>query len=435
MFGVIWGLAMTISTTASKVTQSGNGVTTVWPYTFEIPGDSSTDQTNVIVTLTDTATGVETVLATNQYSITGINSPTGGNVTYPLSGSALAVGNTITIQRNVPYIQSTDFPNQSAFYGNVVTATFDYAMMCIQQLKTLVGYSLQAPITDAVQPGPLPAALTRATHLLGFDAAGDPEVSTATVAQVDQVVSAAGGSVYSGGQWITAGGTANALTAAYFPAISFFVDGTILAFRASLTNTAAVTFIPNGLGSAKAITRGGGVPLAPGTLEQYGEYQIRYSAANDRWELLDSTPGDYGFLAYNAATVANQTGNAASVNVPFATEVYDRGSCYAANVFTALVPGLYEFVTQVAFNNVALAMTNQMLNLNTSGGVFTRAQDAVVGVVNGVMTLTVTGQVQLSAGGTASVSAQISNGAGNTAGIFGAAAPPMYTFFSGRRVA
>ncbi len=163
---------MTILTTASKVTLNGNGATTVWPYAFEIPGDTSTDQSNVIVTLTDVSTGAQIVLTDNLYSITGINNPAGGNVTYPLSGTPLAAGNTITIERSIPYVQETNIPNQSAFYGTVLTNAYDYCMMCIQQLVTQLTYSIKFPITDTTPPAALPPAALRANGYLGFDAFG-----------------------------------------------------------------------------------------------------------------------------------------------------------------------------------------------------------------------------------------------------------------------
>jgi hypothetical protein len=169
---------MTIATTASKVTQQGNGATTVWPYAFEIPGDTTTDQSNVIVTLVDSTVSpaVTTELADNLYSITGINNPGGGNVTYPLSGTPIAAGVSITIQRDIPYEQPFDFPNQSAFYGTVVTAAYDWCVMQIQQLLTLLTYTLQFPITDTTPPVTLPIASERAGGYLGFDGAGQPTI-------------------------------------------------------------------------------------------------------------------------------------------------------------------------------------------------------------------------------------------------------------------
>jgi len=165
---------MTIPTTASKVTQQGNGVTTVWPYAFEIPGATPTDQSNVTVTLYDTnqSPPLTTELTDNLFSITGVGGNTGGNVTYPLSGTPIAAGVSITIARSAPYVQDTSIPNQSAFYGTVLEAAYDYCTMLIQQLRTLVTYSIQFPLTDTLPPEPLPGADERASTLLGFDADG-----------------------------------------------------------------------------------------------------------------------------------------------------------------------------------------------------------------------------------------------------------------------
>jgi hypothetical protein len=165
---------MTIVTTASKVTLNGNGATTLFPYAFEIPGATSTDQSNVIVTKVDTTVtpAVTTVLAVNQYTIDGINNAGGGNVTYPLAGPPIAAGVYLTIQRNVPYVQTTNIPNQSAFFGTVLTAAYDYAMMCIQQIRTSLTYTLNFPLSDLLPPVTLPVAASRAGTYLGFDGAG-----------------------------------------------------------------------------------------------------------------------------------------------------------------------------------------------------------------------------------------------------------------------
>lgn len=170
---------MTINTTQSKVTLNGNSAATLFPYAFEIPGATTTDQSNVIVTIVNTTVNpaVTTVLANNQYTINGITtaqapSPGGGFVTYPLSGPPIAAGVYITIQRNVPYIQQTDIPNQSAFFGTVLTAAYDYAMMCIQQLVTRLQYTLNFPLSDLTPPVTLPVAADRANTYLGFDGSG-----------------------------------------------------------------------------------------------------------------------------------------------------------------------------------------------------------------------------------------------------------------------
>jgi microcystin-dependent protein len=87
--------------------------------------------------------------------------------------------------------------------------------------------------------------------------------------------------------WVTASGTHDAITATYDPPVTTLVDGMVLSFRATSANqTAAPTFNPNGLG-ALTITKLGGAAMwgadIPGNL---AECQVRYNAANTRWELI-----------------------------------------------------------------------------------------------------------------------------------------------------
>jgi hypothetical protein len=88
--------------------------------------------------------------------------------------------------------------------------------------------------------------------------------------------------------WVVAGGTADALTATYSPAITALIDGQICFVRATAANaTTTPTFAPNGL-TARTITRTGGVALSAGDIPAaLAEVILRYNLANTRWELLN----------------------------------------------------------------------------------------------------------------------------------------------------
>lgn len=88
--------------------------------------------------------------------------------------------------------------------------------------------------------------------------------------------------------WIVAGGTSDAITATYSPAVPSLVDGQLCFFRATAANgTSAPTFAPNGL-TAHAITKAGGVALLAGDIPAaLAEVILRYNLANTRWELLN----------------------------------------------------------------------------------------------------------------------------------------------------
>lgn len=122
---------MTISNTTASITHLGNGVNTLWAYGFKIPDSSS-----VVVTLIDADT-IETVIDATTFSISGIGSDSGGVVTYPLTGSPLADGYSIRIDRSVALTQTTGFSNQSGLINSLIESAFDKLTMIAQDTKAL----------------------------------------------------------------------------------------------------------------------------------------------------------------------------------------------------------------------------------------------------------------------------------------------------------
>lgn len=88
--------------------------------------------------------------------------------------------------------------------------------------------------------------------------------------------------------WVVAGGTADAITATYVPAISSLADGQLCFFRATGQNTTTTpSFSPNGL-PARTITMKGGAAVHVGALPgALAEVILRYNLANTRWELVN----------------------------------------------------------------------------------------------------------------------------------------------------
>lgn len=91
--------------------------------------------------------------------------------------------------------------------------------------------------------------------------------------------------------WIAAGGTADAITATYSPAVTSLVDGMELDFRATAANaTTTPTFSPSGL-TPHVITQNGGTALVANNIPAaLFEGQLRYNLANTRWELMNPSP-------------------------------------------------------------------------------------------------------------------------------------------------
>lgn len=161
---------MTIATVVNKVVAQGNGATTAFSFAFLLPSAAY-----AVVTVTD-STGVQTVLLSTQYSLSGIGNPNGGTVNYPLSGSPLPSGSSIALQRVIPLQQLTSLVNQGGYFPAVVEGALDQLEMQIQQLAATTGgnVSLQFPATDALTLNSiLPAAAARANNLLSFDSLGN----------------------------------------------------------------------------------------------------------------------------------------------------------------------------------------------------------------------------------------------------------------------
>jgi hypothetical protein len=143
-----------LTSTQSYVVYQGNGATTVFPFNFYVPAAG-----DLVVTITNTATGVSTVLASTQYAVTGIGNATGGSVTYG-TGNPLAAGNTIAIQRIVPLQQNTSLSNQGALYPAVVEAALDYLTMAVQQLSA--GLTSTTPVLPVFNSAPQTLAVNSA---------------------------------------------------------------------------------------------------------------------------------------------------------------------------------------------------------------------------------------------------------------------------------
>jgi hypothetical protein len=118
--------------------------------------------------------------------------------------------------------------------------------------------------------------------------------------------------------WVAGGGTADAITATYSPAVPSLTDGLLCAVRATASNaTTTPTFAPNGL-TAHTVTKFGGSALLVGDIPaNLAEFWLRYNLANTRWELINpaasklaSSQIPYGAVMLNGTIVQSQGGGA-----------------------------------------------------------------------------------------------------------------------------
>lgn len=139
---------MTISTTAAQTTLAGNGST--MNFTFNFVVDSVSD----IEVIFTNSSGVQTTLLPSQYTVainpTAIGSlwGVGGFVTYPLLGSPIAAGTSLTIQRVIPLEQTTSISNQGDFFPQDVESALDTTVMQLQQVSARTGQMRGTWITN-----------------------------------------------------------------------------------------------------------------------------------------------------------------------------------------------------------------------------------------------------------------------------------------------
>lgn len=129
---------MTVPTSHSRVQYDGNDAATEFDYTFKI-----FDADDLVVVLTDVDDNETTLVRGSDYSVDGVGDEAGGTVTYPISGTPLATGETLTILREIPVVQETDLRNQGRFYPETIEEEFDRSRMIDQQVVEVQGRALK----------------------------------------------------------------------------------------------------------------------------------------------------------------------------------------------------------------------------------------------------------------------------------------------------
>ena len=133
---------------------------TVFPYTFEIV---SKDDITVVQNDTILAEGTN-------YSLTGVGSDTGGNITLAVGATA---GDIITTYRSMALERTTDYQNSGDFLAAEVNDDFDRLWLALQQGQEVGSRAIVKPVVDAESINMvLPEAASRFNTFLGFDATG-----------------------------------------------------------------------------------------------------------------------------------------------------------------------------------------------------------------------------------------------------------------------
>jgi hypothetical protein len=177
---------MTISTeTRIAGPYEGNGVTTSFPFLFEV---FAADQLKVIRRKLVAPAEADVELSYGSHYGVSLNSDQqlnpGGSVSYPLdpSGDKLPAGYGLVIVSAVGYTQPTDLPSGGRFFSETVERAIDRVVVLAQQLKQRLASALQ--LADGVEAAPLPSPTELAGRLLQFDEDGQPQASSFTALEV-----------------------------------------------------------------------------------------------------------------------------------------------------------------------------------------------------------------------------------------------------------
>jgi len=164
---------MTISTPDRRAGPfDGTDLATLYPFTFKIFATSD------LVVVHRDADGVETTLTMNApdgYSVSmnpDQDAAPGGSITYPVSGSPLPAGETLTIVSDVPETQGTVLPNAGGWFPKTVERALDRVTVLVQQLREVQNRSISFPISDPETGSSLPGVADRRSKVLAFDADG-----------------------------------------------------------------------------------------------------------------------------------------------------------------------------------------------------------------------------------------------------------------------
>jgi hypothetical protein len=125
---------MTVPTTHTRKSYTGNDVATVFAYDYRIY-----DADDLVVTEVDTDGNETTYTRGVDYIVTGVGAVGGGNVTLEDPPGPLEQDFKLHIDRLMTVIQDTDIRNQGAFYPSTHETVWDKIVMMLQQFNWFFG--------------------------------------------------------------------------------------------------------------------------------------------------------------------------------------------------------------------------------------------------------------------------------------------------------
>ncbi len=162
---------MTVSSTTTKNSYSGDGSNTVFAYTFKV-----FDEDDLTVILRTDATGTETVQAiTTNYTVSGVGDAGGGNVTFV---TAPASGVTVVIRRAAALTQTTDYTPNDPFPAVEHENALDKLTFFAQQQQEELDRAIKLSRTNTMTSTEFTVGSSdRADKVLAFDSSGELSVA------------------------------------------------------------------------------------------------------------------------------------------------------------------------------------------------------------------------------------------------------------------
>ena len=161
---------MTVSSSTSKVSFSGNGSLTTFAYSFKI---FDQDDLTVILRAADGTETVQTI--TTHYTVTGVGSASGGNVVF---GTAPANGVTVVILREQPLTQGLDLVANDPFPAESLEEALDKLVFMTQKHEEELSRAIKGSRTNVIANSEFTVSATdRANKLFSFDSSGNLSIA------------------------------------------------------------------------------------------------------------------------------------------------------------------------------------------------------------------------------------------------------------------
>jgi hypothetical protein len=162
---------MTVSSTTTRNSYTGNGSTTVFAYGFKIFDDD-----DITVILRTTATGAETVQTkTTHYSVSGVGDAGGGNITF---STAPTSAQTVVLLRQTAQTQTTDYTPNDPFPASSHEDALDKLTLLAQDQQDELDRAIKLSRTNTMTSTEFTVGSTdRANKVLAFDSSGELAVT------------------------------------------------------------------------------------------------------------------------------------------------------------------------------------------------------------------------------------------------------------------